>query len=137
MKWFWFLCLTAAAIGDVKDRSVSCRLLAVCGLVGILCGWGNGIRGQLAGVCAGAVMLAVSRVTGGAIGAGDGWFVIASAGYLRETEVWGLLLGSFGVSWIWAMGLVLWRAGKGKDARMDTLPFLACMWPVGLYLMVS
>ena len=30
MRWFWFLCLTIGAVSDLRERTVSCRVLAVC-----------------------------------------------------------------------------------------------------------
>ena len=125
MGWFWFLCLTAAAMGDIKERTVSDRLLIACG---IWTHWAGGL--------AGAAVLLVSRLTQGAIGKGDGWFIIASAGYLDTEEMWVLLLGSFGISWVWSVGLVMYRTWTGGRISKDTLPFLACMWPVGAWIML-
>lgn len=136
MRWFWFLCLTLAAVSDGRTRSVSCRLLAVCGICGFLYGWNTGITEHLVGVFLGAVILALGKLTRGAIGSGDGWFVLASAGYLTAEETWLLLLGSFGVSWMAAMGLILMRAWGGREIRKDTIPFLTCMWPVGLWIVI-
>ena len=136
MSWFWFLCLTAAAMGDIKERIVSDRLLIACGVMGAVCGWQSGIWTHWAGGLAGAAVLLVSRLTQGAIGKGDGWFIIASAGYLDTEEMWVLLLGSFGISWVWSVGLVMYRTWTGGRISKDTLPFLACMWPVGAWIML-
>ncbi|MCI8515269.1 MAG: hypothetical protein HFG75_00045 [Hungatella sp.] len=136
MRWFWFLCLTLAAVSDKRTRSVSCRLLIVCGLCGFFYGWSTGITGHLVGVLAGAGILTLGRITRGAMGSGDGWFILASAGYLTAEETWILLLGSFGISWLLAMVMILARAGGGGDIRNDTIPFLTCMWPVGLWIVI-
>lgn len=136
MRWFWFACLTLAAVSDKRTRSVSCRLLAVCGLCGFLYGWSTGITEHLAGVLAGVVMLVLGKLTRGAMGSGDGWFILASAGYLTAEEMWVLLLGGFGVSFMLAVGLILMRVRRGKAVRDDTIPFLTCMWPVGLWILI-
>ena len=136
MQWFWFLCLTVAAVSDIRERVVSNRLLVICGIVGMICGWKSGLPGHLTGVLAGMIILAIGRVTGGAIGSGDGWFIIASAGYLDREEMWLLLLYSFAISWIWSMGLVLYGAWTGRGRFRSTLPFLACMWPVGACILI-
>lgn len=136
MRWFWFLCLTAAAGSDIKTRNVSCRLLVLCGIGGALYGWHTGIISHGAGILAGTAMLAMGKITGGAIGRGDGWFLLASAGYLTAEEVWMLLLGGFGISWILAAAIILHRGLSKGDVRKDTIPFLACLWPVSLWILL-
>lgn len=136
MRWFWFLCLTIAAAYDIKERMVSCKILAVCGSVGMIYALATGMACHVQGLAVGAGMLLMSRVTRGAIGAGDGWFFAASAWYLNSGEIWTLLLGGLSVSWCWGAGFILHRALHGRNASEDTLPFLACMWPVGLWILV-
>ena len=136
MRWFWFVCLTAAAAGDMRDRSVSGGLLIACGIGSLICWRQTGIWSCETGLLAGAVMLAASRLTRGAIGAGDGWFVLAGAGYLKAEEVWILLLGGFGVSWVVSTGVLLRRIWTGETASKDTVPLLACMWPAGMWIMI-
>ena len=136
MRWFWFLCLTAAAISDIKERAVSDRLLISCGIVGLIAGWQSGLSRHLAGVLAGMIILAIGRATKGAIGSGDGWFIIVSAGYLNTEEMWTLLLMSFTVSWIWSIGLVLYGMWAGVGISKATLPFLACLWPAGVWMLM-
>ena len=96
MRWVWFLCLTIGAVSDIKERSVSDRLLIICGVLGAICGWQSGIWEHFAGGLAGIAILIIGRITGGAIGSGDGWFVVATAGYLNTEEIWLLLLGEIG-----------------------------------------
>lgn len=136
MRWFWFLCLTAAAVSDIKERAVSDRLLVICGIVGGIAGWQSGLSRHLAGVLAGMIILAIGRVTRGAIGNGDGWFIIASAGYLNTEEMLTLLLMSFTISWIWSIGLVLYGVWSGGGMSKATLPFLACLWPAGVWMLM-
>lgn len=136
MRWFWLLCLTMAAVWDIKERTVSCILLIICGGFGIVYAWGTEISVHFQGVMIGIGMLILSRVTCGAIGTGDGWFFVASAWYLNAEEMWQLLLGSLTISWLWGIGVILKRSWQGKNIRKDTLPFLACTWPVGIWILL-
>lgn len=136
MRWFWLLCLTAGAVSDMRERKISCRLLAVCGSVGLICAVTGNVQEHIPGIMLGAGLLALSRLTGGAIGEGDGWFFLVSACYLTRGESWILLAGGLGVSWIWSMGLILYKAWKGETARNERLPLLACMWPAGVWIVL-
>lgn len=137
MRWFWLLCLTAAAVSDIKERVVSCKVLAVCGGAGILYALSTGMAGHIWGLPAGLGLLLMSRATRGAIGMGDGWFLAASAWYLSAEEIWFLLAGSLSLSWCWSAGIILCGIWHGRNTKSVTLPFLACMWPMGAWLVVS
>lgn len=159
MRWFWLACLTAGAVSDIRDRRVSCRLLVVCAAAGMLSAAGCGfpgaepeLTGGIAGtaarltaaaaeygaaLAAGLAVLAVGRLTGGGIGAGDGLFLMASVWYLTAGEVWLLLLGGLAVSWVWSVGMVARGVRSGENMHGKTLPFLACMWPVGLWMTIG
>ena len=136
MRWFWFLCLTAGAISDARDRTVSCRLLAVCGAAGMIRAMTGEFPEHIPGMAVGAAMLLLGRMTGGAVGEGDGWFILASAGYLTIEEIWILVGGGLAVSWILSMGLILYKARRGENWRKATLPLLTCMWPAGVWLVL-
>ena len=137
MRWFWLLCLTIAAISDIKERTVSYGILAVCGICGVIYGCKNGGWDRFLGILIGGGILAVSKATRGAVGTGDGWFFVASAGYLEMKEMWWLLLGGLAVSWFWGAGLILFRAWRGENAGGDTLPFFACIWPAGVWILLQ
>ncbi len=137
MRWFWFLCLTIGAVSDLRERTVSCRVLAVCGGVGMVYALITGPVGHIRGLAAGMGLLLVSRVTGGAVGMGDGWFLLASAWYLTGEEIWLLLLGGLSVSWFWSAGIILRGNWIGKNTANATLPFLACMWPIGAWILMA
>lgn len=136
MRWFWFLCLTAAAISDIKERRISCGLIIVCAVLGWIYAWQTDLSSHIPGLIIGGGALMLSKVTRGAIGTGDGWFLIASSGYLITEETGILVLGGLVVSWIWSMGLILYRVWCRGNERKDTLPFLTCMWPVGIWLLL-
>lgn len=137
MQWFWLSCLTIAAISDIKRRTVSCGVLAVCGILGVAYAAVTGLACHIQGLAIGAGILLMSRITQGAIGEGDGWFFVVSSWYLDEKEVWVLLLGSLSVSWCWSAGLILYRVWCGRNAGKATIPFLACMWLAGVWILLQ
>ncbi len=137
MRCFWLACLTLGAMSDMRDREVSIRLLAVCGAVGLWAALGDGIEKHIPGMAAGAAILAVSRVTEGKIGIGDGLFFMASAGYLTAPETWLLLLGGLTVSWVWSIAEMTGAIWSGKKLSGKTIPFLVCLWPAGIWITVN
>lgn len=137
MRWFWILCLTMAAVSDIKERMVSCRVLFVCGIFGIIYGISTGVSSHIQGLSVGLAIVFMSKVTRGAIGLGDGWFFIASAWYLNTKEMWTLLLISLSVGWIWSIGLILRGIRYGRNTNNSTVPFLACMWPAGMWILIQ
>lgn len=137
MRWFWFLCLTIAAVSDIKERMVSYRILAVCGFFGMVYGMVTGMICHIQGLALGLGFLLLSRITHGAIGIGDGWFLTVSAWYLDAQEVWTLLLGGLLISWCWSVGLILCGVCRRKQVYRAALPFLACMWPAGVWILLE
>lgn len=137
MRWFWLACLSVGAVEDIKSRSISGKLLAVCGAAGVAAACGDGLAVHVPGLLAGLVLLAVSRITKGAVGAGDGLFLLASAWYLTAGEMWLFLLGGMAVSWVWSMTVIMGAVWSGNNFRKITLPFLVCLWPVGVWLVAG
>ena len=76
VRWFWLICLSAGALEDIKCRAVSGKLLAVCGLAGMAAAWSGGLGTHVPGLSAGMAVLAVSGLTRGAVGVGDGLFLL-------------------------------------------------------------
>lgn len=134
VRWFWLICLSAGALEDIKCRAVSGKLLAVCGLAGMAAAWSGGLGTHVPGLSAGMAVLAVSVLTRGAVGAGDGLFLLASAWYLTAAEVWLFLAGGLVVSWVWSAAVILKKIFAGNNFRKITLPFLVCLWPVGVWI---
>ena len=75
MRGFWFFCLTWAAVSDLKTRSISCHLLAVCGIAGMIWAWRRGMADCVAGLPAGFMVCPGKRRVSdrrGELGAFDG-----------------------------------------------------------------
>jgi leader peptidase (prepilin peptidase)/N-methyltransferase len=140
VKGSWLLCLTVAALEDLKTRQVSLILLLVGSIPGIwaLCIWGFHLSAHLWAASVGVFMLLLSRITKGALGEGDGYFFLFSALYWNTEQVCLLFLGSLGIGCIWGMGLFMYERWNGKFNR-DTasIPFLTCVWPVGVWMVMQ
>lgn len=135
MKRLWLVMLTVAAWEDLRERQVSMMLLMCFFIPGM---WNMCIAdGKVHwwAMLTGLGMLLLSKVTDGSLGKGDGCFFLVSACYLNFKEINLLFLGSLGISCVWAMVLLVkryWTKDMGKVK--DTIPFLTCAWPVGVWL---
>lgn len=125
-KFVWFFFLSWAAWKDLKMRRIPVWLLAVLGLFGGIV-W----KGGAAVIFPGAFLLAVSVISGGGLGLGDALFFLVSAGFFRAKELWALLFGGLMLSGIWGLGLFVKQLWKTRSEKTETVPFLACVWPVG------
>ena len=107
---------------DIRKRKISAKLLAVFGLIGAVLALESEASWQIwAGrLLPGACMLLLSRLSGEAVGYGDGLAVFV-CGLLLEPKrnIAMLLTGSFFCA---LAAAVLFAAGKAK--RKTSLPFL-------------
>ena len=106
-------------------------LLLVPGIVNMCM---TDVRGHLAAASVGAAMILMSYATRGALGMGDGLFFLLSACFLSFQEELLLFFLGLGLSSVWSMGIVLCAFFAGRDTRSRTIPFLACVWPAGVWL---
>ncbi len=127
LKWCWLLCLTVAAWEDLRTRQVSSVILIIGFAAGIVSLCSSGIGEHVLAGFIGLTMLGISKITGGALGEGDGWFYLFSACYWNIWEIGGLFLGALGVGFVWATILLI-----GK--KYATIPFLVCTWPIGAWM---
>ena len=165
MKILWMVVLIAAALQDFKERQVSVILVlfgAVAGGLGLFLMGENqfggvtetwtdmeqadwmvkylemqAVRiGKAAGI--GMILLILAKVTGGAMGYGDGLFFLMSACYWEWKYLLVLFLGALGVSSAWGMALLMkrqWsRGGNHVDQSKETIPFLTCCLVPGAFL---
>ena len=95
MELFFFGFLCFGAWKDLRTRQIFPGFLIFLGLTGILAravfcriswaeqgNWTECAMDWAAALGVGGLLLALSRLTGGSIGAGDGWFFMASAAWL-------------------------------------------------------
>jgi leader peptidase (prepilin peptidase)/N-methyltransferase len=142
-----FLC--ACAWEDFKEKKISVLLLWAAGSVAaawmagyymILLDWTDMNEAYLwlimrgTALIPGAVLLALSGITKGAIGKGDGLFFLVSGMYLGFWDniallFCGLLLCSF-----WGMGMFIWGMFGKKKIKNIRLPFLPFLIPAAVIL---
>ena len=134
MRWFWLLGLTLAAWEDLRSRELPYRIFWIWLIPGIGNAIADGVWMHLGAASVGAGMLLISWVTGGALGAGDGLFFLLSACYLDPGETLLLFLLTLGSSCAWSMAVILRNCMTTENRRNKTIPFLACAWLPGLWL---
>lgn len=137
IKSSWLLCLTIAALEDLKTRQISLILLLAGTIPGIwnLCRHSSDISAHLWAALTGIFMLILSRITEGALGEGDGWFFLFSALYWDAGKVMLLFLGGLVIGCIWGAGLFMHRRWRGNPKELNaSIPFLTCVWPVGVWM---
>lgn len=155
IKAGFLMFLAIASYEDIKEQKIQVRLFLVFGVLGAVMQLGRlgmefyaasglyetvslwkfaGKRLTEAGlaVTIGAALLAVSVVTRGAIGKGDGWFFVVSGIYLGLDGNLLLLCGGFlccflGCTIVFMLGVL--RSHDVRGLRLPLLPFLI---PAGL-----
>lgn len=79
----------------------------------------------MAGSMLGIGLLICGKLTGGAIGSGDGWFFLVSGWFLGLKNAALLLCGGILFCGSWALGVFCWkRVHCNENAGKMTLPFL-------------
>ena len=124
-----------AAWEDWRSREVSCWILGIWLIPGLVCVLETGIAEHLRAAMIGAMMLLLSRTSGGSLGKGDGLFFLMTACYLDFGETLLLFLMSLGISSVWGMAIFLRRQWGGRRCA-ESVPFLACAWPPGVWLIL-
>ncbi len=126
---------TWAAVTDLKKREVSSFIILTGLIPGVITAFMTGITAHLLAMSTGAALLLLSKVTRQAIGYGDGLFFIMTACYFSPSEVFLLFLGAAGVAFIWG-SILLFRdiISVKRSVWNEGIPFLSCVWPVGLLI---
>lgn len=157
MKILWMVLLIVAAYQDFRERQVSVMWMvcgAAAGMIGCCLMAGERYQdmletgmdaervgllmnvvkiqmvriGKAAGI--GVTLLILAKLTGGAMGGGDGLFFLMSAFYWDWKELLVLFLETLAISSAWGMALLMkrqWnRAGTPSVRWKETIPFLTC-----------
>lgn len=148
LVFFAFLCF--AAWKDWKTRQVLTGMLALMGVTGILArgilcwllwkeqgAWLRGLTDWGGGLLAGGMLLALSRVTGGGLGAGDGWFFVVSAAWIGIEKQLCLLIGGMMLCFLFCGAAVIWGVLKGVSVKGMRIPFLPFLVPAAVFLLIS
>ena len=155
MKILWMVLLIVAAYQDFRERQVSVMWMvcgAAAGMIGCCLMAGEryqdmletGIDAERVGLLMDVVkiqmvrvtLLILAKLTGGAMGGGDGLFFLMSAFYWDWKELLVLFLETLAISSAWGMVLLMkrqWnRAGTPSVRWKETIPFLTCCLVPGI-----
>lgn len=145
--WFVFLCIAAGI--DLWKKNIPVCLFWMAGAAGIMgivsevseaAVMGNwmGAMAVVADVAAsvtiGLVLLFVSHVTAGGLGAGDAWFFLVTGLYLSWTENLSLLCYSGCFSSLYGIGVLAWGWRRRGNVRRSKIPFLPFVWMAAIVL---
>ena len=111
---------------DLKDRELTLRWIVIFALAGFafeLLSDSRDIAGMLSGAGIGAVMVALSAITSGGIGLGDGLVVIAVGFTLGFSATFAVVMTSFLAAALYALFLTVVKK-KSKKTRYPYMPFL-------------
>lgn len=151
MKLVFTAFLCACAWEDFREKKISALFLwaaasvAAAWMAGyymILLDWTDINEAHLwlamraAALIPGILLLALSRVTKGAVGKGDGWFFLVSGMYLGFWNNVALLFCGLLLCSIWGMGMLIWGMFEKKKIKNIQLPFLPFLIPAFVILAV-
>ena len=115
--------LTLCSAEDIKKKKIHLNPVLMCGILGIFFHmlWRmQSMEDLLLGMSVGVVLLILSVLTGGRIGAGDAVLLIVTGIYLGLKQNLELFFGGLILCSIWALGLLLLH----KKNRKDSIPFV-------------
>ena len=137
-KMIFGVFLLGAAWEDGREKAVSVWLFTAAGIAGLILALLQGDVGgeRLLSCMVGVGLLLISRLTGEAIGMGDGWFFVVSGLYLRAHLNLKLLIYGILLNGIVCGGIYLWGLLHGQDYKKKTIPFLPILIPVWIGLVI-
>ena len=118
--------LTVCTIEDLKCRKIYIIPVILCGLAGMIMHLfcrEISIYNILAGMLIGLLMLLLAKLSGGAIGTGDGIVLIVTGIFLGGWKNLSLLLLALVFSAVLSLLLLLLR----KKKKTDSIPFIPCL----------
>lgn len=134
------LFMISAVCQDLKMKSVSVKSFLLFGgliflmacLSGVFLQTGWLARAGSMGI--GAALIMISRLSRGAIGEGDGWFLIITGILLGFWNNLALLLYGILFCSCYSLGLVVWGFFLKVNIRKKTVPFLPFLLPFGIWM---
>ena len=115
--------LTFCSAEDIRKKQIRLNPVLMFGIIGIFFHmlWRvQSIENILLGMSVGVVLLMLSVLTGGRIGAGDAVLLIVTGIYLGLEQNLQLFFSGLLLCGIWALGLLVLR----KKSRKDSIPFV-------------
>ena len=141
-KIIFLIILGYAVWMDLRTKELSGTFLLGAACVGavVLAVWGPAGENWQETIFAcgiGGILLFISRLIGGGIGEGDGWFFVISGLYLNVLENMWLFFSGIFICFLWSLPLAvkaMIEKGKGRNRQLPFLPFLL---PLGVWLAIS
>lgn len=115
--------LTLCSAEDMKRKQIRLNPVLLFGILGIFFHmlWRvQSIENILLGMSVGVVLLMLSVLTGGRIGAGDAVLLIVTGIYLGLEQNLQLFFSGLLLCGMWALGLLILK----KKSRKDSIPFV-------------
>lgn len=137
-KILFSIFLLAAAWEDGREKAVSVWLFKSAGAAGVVLALLRKDMGaeMLLSCMVGGGLLLLSRLTGEAIGTGDGCFFIVSGFFLSALLNLKLLIYGTFLNGIVCGGIYIWGLLKGRDVKKKSVPFLPFLVPVWIGLVM-
>lgn len=126
--------LLHAAFTDIREREISGAMLLLFGIFGMICaifGRAVDIPDTLFGAAIGGIMMAISYLTGGELGMGDGMLLAVTGLFLGLRQNIVLLAGALFLSALFSIVLLI----KGKKIKQEYpfVPFLFVVYSAMLF----
>lgn len=140
MKEMLFLIfLAVAAWQDMRDKEIDAWLYVVFGGLiwfGKLCFDGPvELWREAVNAVPGIALVLLSRLSGGAVGEGDGWFFVVAGVALGVWNAVALFFISLFLCCLWCAGMAVWGWRRRISVRRKTVPFLPFVLPAVLWIL--
>lgn len=146
MRGIFSLFLLLAAWKDFKRRRIPIWLYVFFGVIGAgvklfvsarsgqFCRPNQEWVWAVAAFLPGLLLLLLTKVSRGGVGAGDGWFFVTAAFYLGLWKTLALLFYGLLFCSLCSLGMITWGMMKGISVRKKRLPFLPFLIPAWLWI---
>ncbi len=116
---------------DIRKKQISLGLTAVYGAVGLVYILldDQQLIVALLGIIPGVMMLCIGKMSGGALGAGDGLIVLVSGMYMGIWKTIEFIARALLMAAVWA-GFLMAGKKKGRQACFPFVPFLLVSYVV-------
>lgn len=140
MKEMLFLIfLAVAAWQDMRDKEIDAWLYVVFGGLiwfGKLCFDGPvELWREAVNAVPGIALVLLSRLSGGTVGEGDGWFFVVAGVALGVRNAVALFFMSLFLCCLWCAGMAVWGWRRRISVRRRTVPFLPFVLPAVLWIL--
>lgn len=118
--------LSICAVEDLKQKEVTVTYILLFGIIGVFVHLfypGCSVYSMLCGLLLGIAVMAMSVLTHGEIGLGDGILLTVTGVYLGGYQNLELFLIGICLAGVWSLGVILLKKKKRKD-KIAFMPFL-------------